>query len=194
MSNDENPVVRAVESMPEPARSRIKRELAEAWQGGVAAEPPPPVAVTPLNTDPQLLDKLFERMTRSNAQALADRPLFYARTLTFTVSGADCAPGVFVDAEGLPFDFKVTMKALNSEEEIKALSSAPPGHGVPLHLTKTMLYQVNGTVIRADQREFFWEALGMQNRALCYQAYMQLSGPSVAALGKFQESISIGSA
>lgn len=167
--------------------------MSELEQGTIP-ETQAPVAITPLNTDPQLLDKLFQKITTLNSRALADRPLFYSRTVTFTVSGAECSPGVFVDEEGLPFDFKLTMKAMSSEDEAKALASAPPGHGTPFYLTKMMLFQINGTIIRPEQRDFVWESLGMQNRALCFQGYLQLSGPSAAALGKFQESISVGTA
>lgn len=153
-----------------------------------------PVVLAPLNQDPDLLNKLFQRFTATNAAALADRPLFMVRTLTFTVSGEECSPGIFVDDDGLPFDFTLTLKAMSSEEEIKALTDAPPGHAATMHLTKRMLHKVNGSRFPEAQRDFLWEALGMRVRALCFQAYLQLSGPSSAAVGKFQESSSIGTA
>lgn len=155
-----------------------------------------PAVVAPqnqLNNDPDLLDKIFERFTRTGQEALRDKPLIATRVTTFVVDGSICEPDTFVNNDGVPYDFQLTMRALNAEEELRALTQSPPGHAVPMFLAKCMLFQLNGKTISEGRRENIWNMLGMAGRSLCFQGYLRLSGPSVAALGKFQESFSIGS-
>lgn len=155
-----------------------------------------PVAIAPvsaLNNDPALLDKLFARLTATDKNALADRPLFQTRTISFVVDGSICEPDVFVDSNGDYFDFTLTMRALGSAAEVEILDRAT-GHAVPLQLSKAMLFKLNGVPIKSAQRDWLWEALGMRGRSLCFAAYQQLAGPSQVALGKYQASFTVSTA
>jgi hypothetical protein len=146
-----------------------------------------------LNEDPNLLARLFEAFTPTGKAALADKPLLPVRTVTFTVDGAECAPGVFVDENGDYFDFQLTMRSLDSAQEMATLDSVTgSGHTVPPLMSRAMLYKMNGTIITPRQREWLWEALDMRGRQLCFVAYQQMGGASAAALGKFRASFTIG--
>lgn len=164
----------------------MKEAIESQVEGNAAA----PIA-TRKNEDPELLSKLFERFTRSGQGALKDRPLFGIRTLSFTLSGADCEPGVFEDENGVSFDVTLTMRALNPEQEMDAISSAPRGQVVPFHMAKCMLHRLNGALITDQKRDFVWQAIGMRGRSLCFTAYQELAGASLAALGKYQQSYSM---
>jgi len=163
-------------------------EITESIESPV---PPAIAPVSPLNTDPDLLAKIYERMTPTGREAFRSRPIFGFRTLSFTVDGSQCAPGAFEDAEGNPIDFTLTMRALDPEKEIELMEQGFGG-ALPIAMTKAMLHRVNGTLVSSQQREFLWNALGSKGRGLCTYAYQQLAGTSQAALGKFHASSSIG--
>jgi len=145
-----------------------------------------------LNTDSDLLDKVFARVTRTGKDALKDSPLISCRTLTFTVDGSICEPEIFVDDEGEYYDFSLTMRGLDASEELRALEGVRSAATVAMDCSQAMLYKMNGSLISPKKREFLWHALGMRGRSLCLMAYQQLGSPSAAALGKYQASFTIG--
>lgn len=146
-----------------------------------------------LNTNPGVADAVFQRLTQTGARALTGKGEIVPRRMrTFILDGQTCAPDVFVDEAGAYYDFEVTMRSLDSREEISALAGTTDPGAVPFLLAKQSLYAINGKAIPGDRKDFLWECLGMGGRQLCLMAFQHLGSASGAALGKFRRSISVG--
>lgn len=179
--------------MPNAAENQTSDETVAMAQG-IELPVPAPMPPEYRNADPGLLGKLFDRWTTTGQGAVTGySPSLPQRTVTFDVDGADCEPGVFVDDNGEPFVFSLTLKTLLPEEELKALDAVQSPSSAPMYLAKAMLWKVNGEPVKVTQREWFWRALGMRGRNLCFIAYQQIGGATVRSMGKLQSSISIGS-
>jgi hypothetical protein len=148
-----------------------------------------------INTSPQLLAELFDRMTTTGVAALrGGQELFERETYTYTVHGADCAPNAFVTSEGEIQDFQLTIRALSAEQELKAMSGVREPMTMPSLFAKASMYAVNGTTIaNENHRNVLWNALGQKGRQLVTLAFGRIGAASEAALGKFLEGSSSSS-
>jgi hypothetical protein len=149
---------------------------------------PAPPAPSRLKANPELITQLFERKT--SVGLTTDKPLIERRKFEFQLDGSACAPGVFVDEDGEYFDVMVTLQSLSSAEEIEALTGVRDPNQAPYVLAKRSLLALNGHVLSADEREFFWEALGMGGRQLAFLAFGTIGSASGVALGKFRATFS----
>lgn len=173
-----------MEEVIEDVRDRIEPKAA-------VSNMPPEGSGKP--SDPNLLQKVYERMTREGASALSNgKPLFKRREVTFTIDGAACLPEVFVNELGEYVDVTITMHSLTSTEEINAMAGAIQSpETIPYSLAKNALHALNGTPIKdSNQRDFLWEALGPGGRSVCMLAFNEVASASQAVLGKYQASLS----
>ncbi len=122
------------------------------------------------------------------AAALSSAPILKRRRVSFLIDGSECEPDVFVTAAGDYIVFKITMQSLTSAEEIDALSGLKHAQMAPMLLARAAFKEVNDNPIPAAMRDFWWEALGMAGRQLCFLAFQSIGAASTGALGKFRSS------
>jgi hypothetical protein len=140
-----------------------------------------------------VVEDVFRRLTPTGPAALSGKKEVIPRRMrTFMLDGQSCSPDVFVDASGEYYDLEITMRSLDSSEEIAALQGVNDPGAVPYVMAKASLYMVNGRKIPADKKDFLWECFGMGGRQLCLMAFQHVGSASGAALGKFRRSITVG--
>ncbi len=150
-------------------------------------------APSPPSYDPEASERIFQRLTKRGASALDGGELIARKVRTFTLDGQSCSPDFFIDpATGEYFDVRITLRSLDSSQEIAALNGVTDAGQVPYLLTRAALYAINGKPIPEVRKDFFWEGFGMQGRQLCLMAFQHIGSASGAAVGKFQSSISVG--
>lgn len=137
---------------------------------------------------PDLLDRLTDRLMPKGDAALGAAPILKRRQVSFLIDGAECEPDVFTTTAGEYIVFKVTMRSLSSAEEIDALSGLKHAQMAPMLLARASFVAVNDKPIPGATRDFWWEALGMAGRQLCFLAFQSIGAASTGALGKFQSS------
>lgn len=149
--------------------------------------------VAPVRRDPNIGDRVFQRLTRTGQAALGGGEIIARKVYKFTLDGQSCAPFFFWDPDsGEYLDVEVTMRSLNSTEEIEALKGLTDPGQLPYLLGRASLYALNGTPIPEDRKDFIWEGFGMGGRQIALMAFQHVGSASGAALGKFQSSISVG--
>lgn len=135
--------------------------------------------------DAALLQRVFDRLTIAGPSAFGgNRELIPRRRIEFTVNGADCAPGVFVDGAGEPVDFTLGLVALSSVQEIKATEDVVDPAEAVFKTARLSLETLNGAPVLGEQIEFLWEALGPGGRQLVITLYGRIGSASPGALGK----------
>ena len=136
------------------------------------------------NDDPALLAQIMERRTVSGAGAFGGGEIVPRRRVTFDVDGAECCPGVFVDGEGRPVTFKLTLVSLTSAEEIKVTQGVMDPAQAVFATAKASIEALNGTRVQGDKLDFLWEALGPGGRQIVVTLYQQVGACSPAGMGK----------
>ena len=169
--------------------------MSEETQGASAPEaeelaPPAPPARP---SDGEIADRVFQRLTKRGAAALAGGEIIGRKVRKFILDGQSCAPDFFVDPDtGEYFDVEITMRGLNSTEEIHALNGVTDAGQVPYLLARASFYAISGKPILEERKDFFWEGFGMQGRQLCLMAFQHVGSASGQAVGKFHRSIIVG--
>lgn len=144
------------------------------------------------NFSPDVLANIFARMAPTGAAALrGSGEVIRRNSYTFTLDGASATPEFFVDSDGNYFDVQITVRSLNSAEEIAALQGVTEAAQVPYLLANACLYALNGTPVAEAQKAFLWEGLGMRGRQIVLLAYNMVGGASQGALGKFQRTFAV---
>ncbi len=144
-----------------------------------------------LNDDPGLATNIFNQITETNAAALTGgkKDLFPRQEIELIIDGSECAPGVFCDEDGVYYDFKVTLRALSSAEELDVFSVSDVTEdqvGGAFQMAKKSFYKMNGTRLKSDQKELLWELLGPKGRQLIMRGFGEISQISPAAVGKLR--------
>lgn len=171
---------------PEAARAVL-----EAGAKGIEAEEITNENETDLSDT--LADRLFDRFSKVGADAMKGGELFPRRKMSFIMSGESCTPHVFWNPDtGAYIDFKITIRSLTSADEINSMRGARDGVAVQYSMARAAFYAINDKPIPENRREFFWEALGMGGRQLCIAAFQMIGSAGDAALGKFQNTSTIG--
>lgn len=138
-----------------------------------------------------LFARVFERTTQQGPGAMGGGPLIPRRYVEFDVDGAECSPGMFVDDQGRPVTFRLTLQSLLSGEEISATAGVTDPAAAVQHMARASLHQVNGAVIPSGpQREFLWEALGPGGRQLVLAMFQEIGSVTPVGLGKAMASYS----
>lgn len=146
------------------------------------AEPelPQPVA----NHDPNLFAAVYQRQTRTGPGALQGGGIIRRQRVTVPINGEECAPGVFCDEDGNPYEFELTLEALSVARELEATRGCDEPASLGHATVRASIVALNGTPIADDaQREFLWEALG-PSRQLAVAAYQLIGSLAPASLGK----------
>jgi hypothetical protein len=134
--------------------------------------------------DAALLQRVFDRLTLTDGAAFGgSRELIPRRRIEFTLNGADCAPGVFVDGDG-DVDFTLGLVALSAAQEIKATEDVLDPAEAVMRTAKLGIETLNGAPVLGDQVDFLWEALGPGGRQLVITLYQKIGSASPGALGK----------
>lgn len=134
---------------------------------------------------------LLRAMPVGPAALDGSRQLVRRATVTFRMSGSDCAPGFFVDSEGDPLELVVTLEALSGTEEMNALSGLSAAEQAPFLLAKAAVRSINDVSVLDTNRDLLWEAFGMGGRQLCMMAFQHLGSVGAASLGKFRRSLTV---
>ena len=143
------------------------------------------------NFDPDLIGRLWEAKTPTDGSAMRPGQIIEQSRVGFVLDGSQCTPNFFCDKEGVYYDVRVTVEALDSASEIEALKGVTDPAQAPFMLAKACFAEINGARFKhAAQRDFFWEGLGMKGRTLVMLAYNSIGSASEAALGKFHRSFS----
>jgi hypothetical protein len=137
------------------------------------------------------LQAIMGRMLPVNGKAMKNREIFERAEFTFPVSGASCLPGVFVDSEGKPMTFKLTVTSLLHSEEIEATRTIKGATDLPFALSKRSLFKFNGVRIDQKKRDFLWEAIGPKGRQLVVYAFSQMNSAGDEAVGKMQSGLEV---
>lgn len=148
-------------------------------------EPAPVAEFKPKPLDAGLLQRSFDRLTISGSAAFGgDRDIIPRRRVEFTVNGDDCAPGVFVDAEGKGVDFTLGLVALSAAQEIKATEDVTDPAEAVMRTAKLSLEKLNGAPVLGEQLDWLWEALGPGGRQITITLYSRIGSASPGGLGK----------
>lgn len=156
------------------------------------------------NFSPELLGRLWTAKTPTGQKGFRPGDLIEQARYEYVFEGSQATPNFFREAAGVDedgnavwgpyFDVKITMEALDSTKEIEALRGVTDPAQAPFMLAKACFVAINGTRFESpEQRDFFWEGLGMKGRSLAILAYNTLGSASESSLGKFQASFSAAS-
>ncbi len=111
------------------------------------------------------------------------------RTVTFTMDYAVCVPGIFEE------DFEITLGALTPRLELEA-SRQSKGDPTTMAFVMAKLSIVSGNGDSLSQAkgeaDFLWEALDQGGRQILVAMFAKIGAPDEDALGKAEESASVG--
>lgn len=131
--------------------------------------------------DPTLLQRVFDRATKTGAGALNPHgEVIPRKRITFEVRADDCSPGLFEAGTS----FKITLAALSSSVEVKALRGCQDPTEIVYMMARASIDKLNGAPVVGDQLDFLWEALGPAVRQLVVAMYQQIGSVSPVGLGK----------
>lgn len=179
--------------MENPVTDKEEQESPALRQPGASttteAKPPPgkeefPVG-SPMTTDAGLLERTFNRVTKTGADAMSGGGEIVPRKyISFEVDGAHCSPGQFVTEAGEYYSFTLTLASLLSGEEISVVRGVKdPAEAVQV-AAKAALNKMNGAPIVGTQLDWFWEALGSHGRQLVLTMYQEIGALHPVGLGK----------
>ncbi len=164
---------------PEEGPKTLRQARAQAGQEPDPDRPPPKE-----DTSPDLLDRVYEEATGGGGSLSSSKEIVPRKRITFEVDGADCAPGMFVDADGLPITFKLTLATLTAAQELKVTRGVQdPAEAVQL-TAKACIDGLNGKPVVGEKLDFLWEALGAGGRQLVLLMYQEIGALTPAGLGK----------
>jgi hypothetical protein len=150
-----------------------------------AAPPPLP--------DPTLLQRVYDRVTVEGEGAVkSGGPIVPLKRVTFDVDGAECAPGMFVDAHGNYITFRLTLSALTSAQELKCTKGITDPAAAAMSAAQASIAELNGAPVLGAQLDFLWEALGPGGRQLVLVMFQEVGSATPASMGKAQASITVG--
>lgn len=139
------------------------------------------------NFSPGLMGQIWEKRVPQGAKALSHTGELVARAkFEFILDGSVCTPGFFADEEGDYFDVRITLRSLDSKDELAALHGLRDAGQSPFRLAKACLYALNDQPLTSEQRDLLWEGLGMGGRQLVLVGFNSIGAASMTALGKFR--------
>lgn len=146
-----------------------------------------------VNDSPELLNAIFEKITKAGKDAKKGGELIERETVKFQMDGTSCAPNCYVDGEGNYFDFWVTMRSLTPKEEQRAMRGVTPeGAGeVPGRLILASLFALNDVPIPEAKKDTIWSSFGQKGRQICSLAFAQVGSAGQVAVGKFLNASSL---
>jgi len=131
-----------------------------------------------------LVDRLQARHLPKGRDALNAGEIVKRRKTSFDIDGVNCEPDMFVDDEGNYITFRVTLRSLNSAQEIESLRGIRDGTMAPFAMCRYALYAINDKVLNDNQRDFYWECLGTVGRQICLAGFNSLGAASEGAMGQ----------
>lgn len=135
---------------------------------------------------------IFGRLPKG-ADAFSPKSILKPRRVSFDFDGSHGAPGVFTDEDGNYVDIKITLESLDAVREVEAMKNVGENPAaVGMNLAKAMLVEVSGKRLTPEEKDFVWEALGSTGRQMCMMASQNLGASLNAALGKYQNSFTVG--
>lgn len=134
--------------------------------------------------DPRALQLAFDKTTRTGPDAMSPGAgdIIPRRRLDFVIVLDELAPGVFTE------DIKITLAALSSAMELKAVSGITDPAAAGVLTSKASLELLNGAPIPPDQLDFVWEALGPGGRQIVMTMYQEIGALTPVGMGKAQAS------
>ncbi len=135
--------------------------------------------------DPRTLQLVFDKATRTGPDAMSGvgGEIIPRRRIDFVIDVSELAPGIFTE------DIKITLAALSSAMELKAVNGITDPGGAGWMTAKASLELLNGAPIpEGDQMDFVWEALGPGGRQLVMTMYQEIGALTPVGMGKAQAS------
>lgn len=137
------------------------------------------------NDDPGMLAGLIEKHSQTGTGVMQGGEIIPRKRISFDVDGAECAPGMFCDANGDAILFHIGLAALSSAQEIAVVKGiTDPAQAAQL-TAKASIEKINDApVLPGEQLDFLWESLGAGGRQLVLTMYTEIGALSPTGLGK----------